>query len=125
MNLPKLQNPQLYQGLYVLDHGHQVAVGYTAEEIELLQSADECLGAQIYYIHHATVEGQLSLKGIAKIDSARKETLCFIRNEVSATKLDFQQLKQLVMLNPPLMYPVLVLLPTESSRGVVRGTSRI
>jgi hypothetical protein len=39
MELPKLQKPDRYVGLYVFDFGGQVSVGFTAEEVaELLES---------------------------------------------------------------------------------------
>ena len=39
MKLPKLENPDRYQGLYVFDFGDHADVGFTVEEVaELLDS---------------------------------------------------------------------------------------
>ena len=101
MNLPILTNPELYQGLYVFDFGERVAVGYTGEEIEVLLRAPEHKDGQAYKIHHATPDGQLSLRGVSRLDTAVMEGMVFYRGSAEAARADFESLKQSAMLNPP------------------------
>ena len=79
MNLPHLDNPELYQGLYVFDFGERVAVGYTAEEIEVLLASPEHRGGRAFKIHHASAEGQLSLRGLSRMDVGVREEMIFYR----------------------------------------------
>lgn len=101
MNLPALDNPELYQGLYVFDFGEHVAVGYTAEEIEVLLGSAEHRGGRAYKIHHASAEGQLSLRGLSRMDVGVREGMIFYRRAATAARTDYEALKKSAMLNPP------------------------
>ena len=101
MNLPTLNHPEPYQGLYVFDFGDHVAVGYTAEEIEVLLASAEHQGGRAYKIHHASPEGQLSLRGLSRLDVGVREEIIFYRRSAAAARADYEALKKSAMLNPP------------------------
>ena len=101
MNLPHLDNPELYQGLYVFDFGERVAVGYTAEEIEVLLASPEHRGGRAFKIHHASAEGQLSLRGLSRMDVGVREEMIFYRRAAAAARADYEALKKSAMLKAP------------------------
>ncbi len=101
MNLPSLNHPELYQGLYVFDFGEQVAVGYTAEEIEVLLGSPEFKDGRAYKIHHATAQGELSLRGLSRLDVNVREGMVFYRASADAARADFEALKQSAMVSAP------------------------
>ncbi|MCZ6654270.1 MAG: hypothetical protein O7D91_14735 [Planctomycetota bacterium] len=101
MNLPRLNYPELYQGLYVFDFGEHVAVGYTAEEIEVLLGSPEFKGGRAYKIHHATAAGELSLRGLSRMDVNVREGMVFYRASADASRGDFEALKQSATTSAP------------------------
>ena len=101
MNLPTLNHPELYQGLYVFEFGEHVAVGYTAEEIEVLLGLPEHKDGRAYKIHHATAEGELSLRGLSRLDVNAREGMVFYRASADAARADFEALKQSAMVSAP------------------------
>ena len=101
MNLPPLNHPELYQGLYVFDFGEQVAVGYTAEEIEVLLRSPEHKDGRAYKIHHATAAGELSLRGLSRLDVNVREGIIFYRTSADAARGDFEALKQSAITSAP------------------------
>ena len=101
MNLPALKNPELYQGLYVFDFGDHAAAGYTAEEIDVLLASPEHKGGRAYKIHHAAADGQLSLRGLSRIDVGLQEATIFYRRCAEAARADFDALKQSATLHAP------------------------
>ena len=94
MNLPALKNPELYQGLYAFDFGDHAAVGYTAEEIDVLLSSPAHKDGRVYKIHHAAPDGQLSLRGLSRIDADVQEATIFYRRSAEAARADFDALEQ-------------------------------
>ena len=101
MKLPTLITPELYQGLYVFDFGERVAVGYTAEEIEVLLGSPEHNNGRAYKIHHATAEGELSLRGLSRLDVNVREGMVFYRASADAARADFEALKQSARVSAP------------------------
>ncbi len=101
MNLPTLNHPELYQGLYVFDFGGQVAVGYTAEEIEVLLGSLEFKDGRAYKIHHATAAGELSLRGLSRLDVNVREGMVFYRASADAARVDFEALKKSATVSAP------------------------
>lgn len=90
MNLPHLDNPELYQGLYVFDFGERVAVGYTGEEIEVLLGSAEFEGGRAFKIHHASADGQLSMRGVSRMDVGVREGIIFYRRSAEAARADYE-----------------------------------
>ena len=66
MRLPRLDNPQRYAGLFVVDFGETCSVGYTAEEVALLMESEAHADAKVYRIHNAYPDGTMELKGVPR-----------------------------------------------------------
>ncbi len=101
MNLPSLNHSELYQGLYVFDFGGHVAVGYTAEEIEVLLGSTEHKDGRAYKIHHATAAGEISLRGLSRLDVNVLEGMVFYRASADAARADFEALTQAAITSAP------------------------
>ena len=101
MKLPTLITPELYQGLYVFDFGGHVAVGYTAEEIEVLLGSPEHMDGRAYKIHHATAAGELSLRGLSRLDVNVHEGMVFYRASADSARADFEALKRAAATSAP------------------------
>jgi hypothetical protein len=101
VKLPRLDNPQRYVGLYVYDFGERAAVGYTAEEIQVLQASPEHGAGHAYRICSATADGQLMLRGVARIDSSSEEGMIFFQSGEPAARGDFEDLKDRAQSAPP------------------------
>jgi hypothetical protein len=101
MELPKLETPEKYTGLYVFDFGDQVAVGYTAREIELLLESERYRTGKVYKIHRSLPDGTLELKGVPTSRFELEDGLFFYRREAPAARADFEQLRALCETTPP------------------------
>ena len=82
MKLPKLQKPDKYVGLYVVDFGDgstslttsgltgraagHCGVGFTAEEVAELFESEKYRDCKAYKIHRAYPDGRLELKGVRR-----------------------------------------------------------
>jgi hypothetical protein len=64
MLLPSLENPQAYQGLFVIDFGDSTSVGYTAAEVAMLLEMERFQSAKVYRIHSASPDGRIELLGV-------------------------------------------------------------
>jgi len=72
MKLPKLEKPERYVGLFVVDFGDgstglatgHTGVGFTAEEVAELLESERYKDCKAYKIHRAYPDGKLELKGV-------------------------------------------------------------
>ena len=75
MQLPEINNPYAYVGLYVVDFGEaqggrhepkggQCAVGYTAEEVATLLESERFSDIKVFRVHRAGADGSLELQGV-------------------------------------------------------------
>ena len=101
MNLPRLNDPEKYAGLYVFDFGDSVAVGYTADEIEMLFESEKYRHGKAYKIHRAFPNGQLELRGVDRGRFEVEEGVFFYRQELDAARADFDLLKRLSQQEDP------------------------
>jgi hypothetical protein len=94
MRLPRVDEPQRYQGLYVYDFGEWTALGYTAEEIAVLLEAEAYRGGKVYKIHRAWPDGQMELRGVSRERFLLESGMFFYRTELEAARADFAALSQ-------------------------------
>ena len=66
MNLPELEKPEKYVGLYIFDFGDHAGVGFTAEEIAELLESEKYKDGKVYKIHKAYPDGRLEIKGVTR-----------------------------------------------------------
>lgn len=62
--LPALSDPVRYAGLYIVDFGDHVSVGYTAEEVEYLLADPKFADGAVYKIYRAHPDGTLEIRSI-------------------------------------------------------------
>ncbi|MFH1746798.1 MAG: hypothetical protein ABIG44_07105 [Planctomycetota bacterium] len=101
MNLPRLEEPQRYHGLYIYDFGEWTALGYTADEIAVLLESDEYEGGQIYKIHRAYPDGRLELRGVAAERFQSESGMFFYRATLDAAQTDLAELRDAGLQTPP------------------------
>lgn len=101
MNVPRLDCPERYRGLYVFDYGPWSAVGYTAEEIAILLESEAYRAGQVYKIHRAYPDGRLELRGVSRERFQKESGLFFHRGELGQARSDFQQLVAAAGQEPP------------------------
>jgi len=92
MELPQLDNPGRYQGLYVFDFGDHAAVGFTAEEVAELLESERYREGKVYKIHRAYPDGQLELRGVPAETFQLESGMVFFSNSPEAARDDFRRL---------------------------------
>ena len=101
MQLPKLEHPDRYTGLYVVDFGETASVGYTAEEVAMLLESETYAHVKVYRIHHAYPDGRMELKGVPRERFQLETGLFFYRRELQAARRDFEEIRRLAEDAPP------------------------
>jgi len=102
MNLPQLNNPETYVGLYIFDFGNdQVAVGYTAEEIAVLLEPEQYRGGKVYRIHRALPDGTIELEGVSRRRFELEDGLFFYASGIETARRDFETLNRVVDRSAP------------------------
>ena len=92
MKLPKLNNPDRYQGLYIFDFGDHVGVGFTAEEVAELLESERYHEGKVYKIHRARPDGQLELKGVPNETFQLESGMIFYSTLAETAQGDFKRL---------------------------------
>ena len=95
MRLPRLDNPQRYAGLFVVDFGETCAVGYTAEEVALLIESEAHADAKVYRIHNAYPDGTMELKGVQRDRFGLEAGLLFHSRDLQSARADFEAIRAL------------------------------
>ena len=102
MEIPKLQKPEKYVGLYIFDFDDHVGVGFTAEEIAELLESERYKDGKVYKIHRAYPDGKLEIKGIPTQAFQLEAGMFFYSSERETARRDFNELINLaVQINPP------------------------
>ncbi len=92
MELPKLEKPDKYVGLYIFDFGDHVAVGFTAEEVAELLESEKYKDGKVYKIHRAYPDGRLELKGVLAETFQLEAGMFFYSADLKTATGDFKQL---------------------------------
>ncbi len=102
MELPKLEKPEKYTGLYVFDFGDHAGVGFTAEEVAELLDSERYRDAKVYKIHRAYPDGRLELRGVPAESFQLEAGMLFHSTDAEAARSDFKRLGDLaIRLAPP------------------------
>jgi len=120
MNLPLVDQPERYHGLYVYDFGGWSAVGYTADEIAVLQESEAYRGGTIYKIHRATPDGRFELRGVSPERFRMESGMFFYRGALEEARRDFAELRAAAQSAAPPCRAFVHL----SDRGVAAGPTR-
>jgi hypothetical protein len=101
MKLPQVNDPTRYAGLYVVDFGGQVAVGYTASEVEVLMDHERYRGCRVYRIYQAYPDGRMELRGVDATRFQLEEGMLFYRGEEATARADYDALLRSARRNEP------------------------
>ena len=101
MELPKLQKPDKYVGLYIFDFGDHAGVGFTAQEVAELLESQRYRDGKVYKIHRAYPDGRLELKGITAQTFQLETGMFFYSSEQEAAERDFKELVNLAIQTTP------------------------
>ena len=101
MKVPRLEHPERYAGLYVVDFGDTTGVGYTAEEVAMLLESEAYAHVQVYRMHRACPDGTLELKGVPRERFLAEAGLLFYRPEMPPARADYEALRRLAEAAPP------------------------
>jgi hypothetical protein len=95
MKLPKLQKPDSYVGLYVVDFGNDTGVGFTAQEVAELFESERFGHCKAYKIHKAYPDGRLELKGVPKETFQHEAGMFFFSTDINTARNDYKRLVKL------------------------------
>jgi hypothetical protein len=101
MKLPKLEKPDRYVGLYVVDFGEDAAVGFTAREVAELLESEKYKDSKVYKIHKAYPDGRLELKGVPAETFELEAGMLFYSSDDQSAKRDFKELVNLAVKTAP------------------------
>ena len=102
MKLPKVQSPQKYAGLYMVDFGDHSGTGFTAQEVAELLESEKFKDIKVYKIHSAYPDGRMELKGIPAQTFELEKGMFFYSGDLESAQANFKQLVDLVVkLAPP------------------------
>jgi hypothetical protein len=103
MKMPKLDKPDRYVGLYVVDFGDgstsltagHCGVGFTAEEVAELLESERYKDCKAYKIHRAYPDGRLELKGVRKEVFQLEAGMLFYSADSQTARDDYKRLVKL------------------------------
>ncbi len=102
MKIPKVQNPQKYVGLYVVDFGDHSGTGFAAQEVAELLESEKFKHIKVYKIHNAYPDGRMELKGIPAQIFRLEKGMFFYSSDLKSAQANFKRLVDLaVKLAPP------------------------
>jgi hypothetical protein len=101
MKLPKLENPERYQGLYVFDFGDHAGVGFTAEEVAELLDSERFKDGKVYKIQRAFPDGRMELRAVPTTRFQLEAGMFFYAPDEATARRDFQRLVNLAVRSAP------------------------
>ncbi|MHC4544150.1 MAG: hypothetical protein ACYTDW_06685 [Planctomycetota bacterium] len=101
MELPKLEKPEKYVGLYIFDFGNHVGTGFTAREVAELLESEKYKKGKVYKIHRAWPDGKLEIKGIRNEIFQLEAGMFFYSTNLEIATRDFKALVDLAVKTVP------------------------
>jgi hypothetical protein len=101
MELPKLEKPEKYVGLYIFDFGDHTGVGFTAQEVAELLESEKYAAGKVYKIHRAYPDGKLELKGVPSETFELEAGMFFYSSDRDQSQRDFSGLVDLAVRTAP------------------------
>lgn len=95
MKLPKLEKPDRYAGMYVVDFGDHTGVGFTSQEVAELFESEKYSGCKAYKIHRAYPDGRLELKGVQREIFRLEAGMFFYSADIETARDDYKRLVKL------------------------------
>ncbi|HOK67664.1 MAG TPA: hypothetical protein PK054_12770 [Anaerohalosphaeraceae bacterium] len=94
MKLPKMENPQRYSGLYIVDFGDHSGVGFLAEEVAELLESEQYAHITIYKIHRAYPDGTLEIRGVRRETFQLESGMFFYAEDENTARGDYDRLAE-------------------------------
>ena len=101
MELPKLEKPDSYVGLYIFDFGDHTGVGFTAQEVAELLESEKYRHGKVYKIHKAYPDGRLEIKGVPAEMFELEAGMFFYSSDEETARRNFKQLVDLAVRAAP------------------------
>jgi hypothetical protein len=101
MKLPKVENPDHYEGLYVFDFGDHAGVGFTAEEVAELLDSERYKDGKVYRIQRAFPDGRMELRAVPAALFQLEAGMFFYSADEATARGDFKRLVALVVRSAP------------------------
>jgi hypothetical protein len=95
MKLPRIEKPEKYVGLYVVDFGESSGVGFTAEEVAEILESEKFKDCKAYKIHRAYPDGRLELKGVRQEIFQLEAGMLFYAGDCETARADYKRLVKL------------------------------
>ena len=102
MKLPKVQKPEKYVGLYVIDFGDHsregccaCGVGFTADEVAELFESEKYKDCKAYKIHRAYPDGRMELKGVGREILQLEAGMFFYSTDIETARDIYKRLVKL------------------------------
>lgn len=95
MKLPRIEKPDKYVGLYVVDFGESSGVGFTADEVAELFESEKYRDCKAYKIHKAYPDGRLELKGVGREVFQLEAGMLFYAADSENARADYKRLVKL------------------------------
>lgn len=101
MNLPIVQDPLRYTGLYVIDFGDHCGVGFTAEEVAEVLDSEKFRNAKAYKIRNAFPDGRMELIGVRREIFELETGMFFYAEDSERAEEDYERLIDLAIRHAP------------------------
>jgi len=101
MELPKLEKPDKYVGLYIFDFGDHAGVGFTAQEVAELLESEKYSHGKVYKIHQAYADGRLELRGVPAAMFQLESGMFFYSQNRDSAERDYKSLINLAVRAAP------------------------
>lgn len=97
MELPKLQKPEKYTGLYIFDFGDHTGVGFTGQEVAELLESERYKNCKVYKIHKAYPDGRIELKGVRAEIFQLEAGMFFYSTDIETARQNYKGLVNLAV----------------------------
>jgi hypothetical protein len=101
MELPRLEKPDKYVGLYIFDFGDHAGVGFTAQEVAELLESERYSRGKVYKIYRAYPDGKLELRGVPAATFQLEAGMFFYSHDRQSAERDYKALVDLAVTAAP------------------------
>ena len=101
MDIPNLNQPEKYAGLYILEFEDHCSVGFTAREVAEILDSEKYKDTKVYKIHKAYPDGTLEIKGIGAKTFQLEAGLFFYAPDLETANADFKRLTDIAITDAP------------------------
>lgn len=101
MEIPELEKPDKYTGLYIVDFGDHSGIGFTAAEVAELLESEKFGHCKVYKVHNAYPDGRLELKGVTAETFQLESGMFFCSAGQDNARDNFKKLTDLAVGNAP------------------------